>query len=819
MAEQHDQHEPDSTWGDSTASPAPGRPATGAGSNRRRILTGAGIGLVVLLLAFGVLWQRCGLRGCPDVDMLRGYMPDEASVVMDRNGEEITKLFVTRRTVVPVDSMPEHTLNAFVAIEDRRFWTHGGVDWRRVFGALAQNVRAGGVEEGSSTITMQLARNIFPDQLPANEKTLGRKMAEARVAREIEGRYGKREIIELYLNQIYFGSGAYGIEAAAEEYFGKHASQLTLAESALLAALPRAPSRLNPRANPDAAMEGRDLVLRRMIDQGMIGEADRQAASSAELVLRERHTKSEDPAPYFVEAVRRQLEDQLGRAVYTEGYTIHTTLDLKAQRVAEQELGNQLSAMEAGRYGAYPHATYASTHADTTRDRADGTPYLQGAVVIMDARTGDVLALVGGRDYNDSEFNRATQAMRQPGSAFKPFVYAAALGSGYSPTYRLVDRPLRLTLGNGQVWEPRNYDGSFAGSVTLRNSLVHSRNVPTVRLANDVGIRRIVGMAETFGLGNMPSNPSMVLGTAEVTPLRLTAAYAAFATLGQRPEPRLVTRVVDRRGTVVWQQQPRVQRVVDPAVAFLTTSILQDVVDRGTGTGVRGAGFSAPAAGKTGTTQDAADIWFVGYTPELVGTIWIGLDRRQRILRGATGGQIVAPVWGRIMRQVATGRNGWTPPSGVEQHTVDEMGVVVDAGCPSQGGSYTEYFIRGMAPTRSCYPAGDYYAYGDSLGYYDELRPTGDEDAGWWDRLRRRFAREDSARIAQQPPRFEVHDDVPQRDVPVGTPMPSEPAPAPAPPPPARQDTVRPRPAPAPASPSAPRRPIGEPVRPDTTGA
>jgi penicillin-binding protein 1A len=811
----------DSAWTDSTSSPRPRRSAGKGttGDRWRRVLIGAAAAMAVLLVVFGVVWQRCGVRGCPDVDELRGYMPEEASVVLDRNGEEITKLFVTRRTVVPVDSIPEHTTNAFVAIEDKRFWTHGGVDWRRVFGALAQNVRAGGVEEGSSTITMQLARNIFPDQLPANEKTLGRKMAEARVARAIEGRYTKHEIIELYLNQIYFGSGAYGIQAAAEEYFGKDAFELTLAESALLAALPRAPSRLNPRANPDAALEGRDLVLRRMIDQGMISEAEKAEAAETRLVLRERQTRSEDdPAPYFVEAVRRQLEDQLGRAVYTEGYTIHTTLDMTAQRAAEQELTNQLNAMESGRFGAYPHATYASTHADSTRQRSDGTPYLQGAVVIMDARTGDVLALVGGRDFGDSEFNRATQAMRQPGSAFKPFVYAAALNSGYSPTYRLVDQPLRLTLGNGQVWEPRNYDGSFAGSVTLRNSLVHSRNVPTVRLANDVGMRRVVSTAEQFGLGDMPSNPSMVLGTAEVTPLRLTAAYAAFATLGQRPEPRFVTRVVDRRGAVVWQQQPRAQRVIDPAVAFLTTSIMRDVVDRGTGTGVRAAGFTGPAAGKTGTTQDAADIWFVGFTPEIVGTIWIGLDRRQRILRGATGGQIVAPVWGRIMRQVTSSRNGWSVPSGVEQHTVDEMGVVVDAGCPSQGATYTEYFIRGMAPTRTCYPAGD-YAYHDTL--YEDVRLRPDDDAGWWDRMRRRFAREDSARIAQQP-RIETDPAAPPAGTPVVTdtarpmPPPIRPDTTPRPTPPIRPDTT-PRP-PAPARPDAPPRPIGQPVRPDTSG-
>ncbi|HSJ09284.1 MAG TPA: transglycosylase domain-containing protein, partial [Longimicrobiales bacterium] len=342
-------------------------------STRKRVLYGGGGALLLFLVAFTVLWQRCGLNGCPDVDMLKGYMPDEASVVMDRNGEEVAKLFVTRRTVVPVDSMPEHLLNAFVAIEDRRFWDHGGVDLRRVLGALATNVKSGSIEEGSSTITMQLARNVFPDKLPANQKTIWRKLGEARVARQIEGRYSKREIMELYLNQIYFGSGAYGIQAAADEYFAKSASALTLGESAMLAALPRAPSRLNPRANREAALEGRELVLRRMSEQGLISEGERAEAAEERLVLKDRKSETPEVAPYFVEAVRRQLEEQLGSALYTEGYTIHTTLDLGAQQVAEEQLTAQLTAMESGRFGSYPHTTYNAFHADTTRDATTET--------------------------------------------------------------------------------------------------------------------------------------------------------------------------------------------------------------------------------------------------------------------------------------------------------------------------------------------------------------------------------------------------------------------------------------------------------------
>ena len=796
--------------------PGPGRPAGSTGEMvsappaeqrkrvrrpvLRRVLIGAGGFVLLVLVVTAVLWHRCGVAGCPDVDMLKGYMPDQASVVVDREGAEIAKLFVTRRVVVPVDSMPEHLLNAFVAIEDRRFWDHGGVDWRRVFGALASNVKAGGIEEGSSTITMQLARNVFPEQLPASQRTITRKLGEARVAREIEDRYSKREIMELYLNQIYFGEGAYGIEAAAEEYFGKSASQLSLAESAILAALPRAPSRLNPRADEEAALEGRTLVLRRMAEQGLITQAEFDEASEAELVLREGRVDAEEEAPYFVEAVRRQLEDALGNAIYTQGYTIHTTLDLDIQRAAEEELEQALRGIESGRYGGFPHSSYATVHGDTTRDRSEGTQYLQGALVVMEAQTGDVLALIGGRDFDDSQFNRATQAKRQPGSAFKPFVYTAALSAGYPASHRLLDQPLRYMLDNNRVWEPRNYDGTFRGAVTMRQALTQSRNVPTVRLANEVGLSRVLGTAEQFGLGRMPSNPSVVLGTAEVTPLQLTAAYGAFATLGSRPDPRFVTQVTDANGSVVWSQQPSARRVIDPGVAFIATTMMQDVVNRGTGTGVRGAGFSGAAAGKTGTTQDAADVWFVGYTPRLVGTVWIGFDKRQRILRGATGGEIAAPIWGRIMRRVDAGGSGWTAPAGVEERTVDEMGSVVSAGCMPQGATYTEYFLSGTSASGSCYP--DAYAYGDTFGYTDEdwrYDSAGiDTSDGWWERLRQRvLGDDDGVRRAGEPadslrPRLDTAALRPRPDT-AGQ----------------RADTAR--------ADTARRRPLGEPVRRDTT--
>lgn len=696
------------------------------------LLRWALVGLGIIAVVLAVLWQRCGLRGCPDVSQLRARIPDEASVILDRDGEEISKLYVKRRIVVPTDSIADVMLDAIVAIEDRRFHEHNGVDWVRVAGASWQNVKSMGISQGSSTITMQLARNAFPERLPAQRQTLWRKLGEARVAMEIEKRYTKDEILGLYLNFIYFGSGAYGIEAAAQEYFGKPALQLELSEAAMLAALPRAPSRFNPRTSPKAALEGRMLVLERMQEQGLITPAQADSARTAKLVLREGSAREKIVAQYFTEAVRRELQEKFGDDIYSGGYKVHTTLDLDAQRVLEEELERQAHAIESGRYGRFRHATYEGVHADST-DLSDGTPYLQVAAVLMDARTGDVLALVGGRDFHDSKFNRAIQAERQPGSAFKPFVYAAALRAGLPPTHQLADEPIRMEI-NGRVWEPKNYDGTYAGTTTLREGLVHSKNVVTVRLANEIDVREVVRLANEMGLASVPAVPSIVLGTAEVTPLALTASYAPFATLGSRPTPRLITRVLDRFGTTLWESKPFSRQVLDPPVAFVTTTMLRDVVDRGTGTAVRSAGYRGPAAGKTGTTQDAADVWFVGFTPAVVGTVWMGLDERETVVHGATGGALAAPVWGRVMRRIGYGTEDWRRPAGVERGAVDVAGNVMSANCARLGDARTEYFLRGTMPLGTCgQHIGDpaWPGVGDSLrgGHLRDLLRAGISDA------------------------------------------------------------------------------------------
>ncbi|HEU5211099.1 MAG TPA: transglycosylase domain-containing protein, partial [Longimicrobiales bacterium] len=471
-----------------------------------------GLGVASLVLAL-LLWQNCGLTGCPDVRRLTAYQPNGAPVLLDRNGEHFADLTPFERVVVELESLPPHVPQAFLAVEDQRFFRHDGVDWVRVIGATLANLRARDVTQGSSTISMQLARNVFPTVVPGQERTLRRKLLEVRIAQEIEQTYGKDEILELYLNHIYFGGGAYGIEAAAQRWFDIPASELTVAQAALLAALPKAPSHYDPRFHPEAAKARRDLVLSLMEQQQRIDPETAGAARDTEIrVVADARPEDEDPlGSWFVDVIRSTLEERFGDDLYGGRLRIHTTMDVRAQRAAEEELREQIARL-SGRV-------------------REGEGPLQGAVVLLDARTGDVLALVGGRDHDVSRYNRAMRGFRQVGSAFKPFVYAAAIEDGFPPSQLIEDTPLRMELSRNDVWEPRNYDGRFEGVVTMREALVRSRNVPTVRLASAVGTEHVAQVAKSTGItSRIPTEPSMALGTASMSPLELAIAYTPFAT-------------------------------------------------------------------------------------------------------------------------------------------------------------------------------------------------------------------------------------------------------------------------------------------------
>jgi penicillin-binding protein 1A len=653
----------------------------------------------VSLVSAGVLvalYSNCGLDGCPDVRTLSAYQPGGAPVLLDRNGNRFADLAPYERVVIALDSLPEHVAEAFIAVEDRRFWKHDGVDWHRVVGAALANIRSGGVAQGSSTISMQLARNVFPEELPGTERTFKRKLEEMRVAKKIEKRFDKRAILEMYLNHIYFGGGAYGIEAASRLYFGKPATKLTVAEAATLAALPKAPSHYDPRRQPARSLERRNLIVALMEEQGYLTVEEAAKAKESKLEVDEDGHRDRSGVPlgaYFIDVIRPALEDQFGEGLYRSRLHIYTTLDPVAQRAAEEELEKQLGALD-GRV-------------------RKGPGELQGAATFLEASTGEVLALVGGRDPTESRYNRAINARRQMGSSFKPFVYAAALAAGVPTSKVLLDMPFEMQVSRTDVWMPSNYDGEYEGQVSLRQALVRSRNVPTVRLATEVGIENIAESARLAGIVEpMDPTPALALGTVAESPLQVASAYTTFATLGYWSKPVFVRKVVDEEGATLWEaDRTPATPGMDPRVAYVLTDILQDAVNFGTGTGVRSAGFDGPVAGKTGTTNDATDAWFVGYTPEIVGSIWIGYDQPSTLGSSATGGGFAAPVWGRIMRRVYADRampEPWPKPDGLVYKRVDGgTGYVLDDGCHPRGGfETTEIFLQEHVPSSVCPSAG-----------------------------------------------------------------------------------------------------------------
>jgi penicillin-binding protein 1A len=610
-------------------------------------VSGLGLGL-----SYGSWTRACAGSACPSIRVLEEYRPQQAAKVYAADGRLVTDLGVERRTVLPIDEIAPELRAAFVAVEDKRFYQHHGIDFWRIPGAIKADLLAGGYVEGFSTITMQLARNVWEERI-GFEKAVRRKIREMRVAVELERTYPKDKILELYLNQILLGYGVYGVESAAQSYFGKSARDVNVAEAALLAAIARLPGRYDPRKYPARAIARRNLVIDLMRDGGYLAPDEVERWKAYPLQLSSRQDFGE-VAPYFVEWIRQQLYARFGRELYEKGFRVYTTLDLDMQIAAERALENQLEAIEAGEFGEYRHQTYQQyldsldTHGMTQVPHTL-TPYLQGALVTMDAKTGQVLAMVGGRNFENSEFNRATQARRQAGSTFKPFVYAAAIRAGKPASYIENDEPISLTPEppDSMPWEPQNYEGDFRGPMTLRRGLYLSRNLVAINLGLRLGPPAVIGEALRYGISTqLPRFPSLFIGSASVIPLEMVSAFTSFATLGTRAAPVGILRVEDAKGNIVWQPPVRTDRVMDPEHMWILTNMMQDVVDKGTAyTAVRGAGFKLPAAGKTGTTNDGTDVWFIGFTPELVTGVWMGLDQPQKIKANSAGA-------------------GWPPPPG-----------------------------------------------------------------------------------------------------------------------------------------------------------
>ncbi|MEZ4413116.1 MAG: PBP1A family penicillin-binding protein [Gemmatimonadales bacterium] len=670
------------------------------------------LGVMVFGAALGAgIWLRaCSGNRCPSIEGLDSYDPDQASKVYAADGRLITDLGKERRTVVSLQEMSPALVAAFIATEDKRFYQHHGVDWIRFFGAVKANILAGGVTEGFSTITMQLAGNLFPEDLNRRVRSYDRKIRESKVARQIEDRYSKDKILELYLNQIDLGNRAFGVEAASQRYFGKSSRDLNVAEAATLAAMPKAPSRYNPRRHPARAIQRRNLILNLLADQGSITQEEANRWKAYPLLLSSRDDFS-GVAEYFVEYIRQQLDARFGPRLYTDGLRIYTTLDLEVQQAAERALESQLSSIEAGAYGPYKHPTYAA-YLEKKAESEDEigpaqSPYLQGLAVTLEAKTGYILAMVGGRDFEDSKFNRATQALRQPGSTFKPIVYTAGVRAGVPLSTVMVDEPITVEMpGIQEPWEPQNYDNTFAGPMPLRQALYKSVNIIAIKLGMEIGEEAVIAEATRFGLvaSPIPAVPSIHLGSAVVKPLELIAAYTAFANQGERATPMGILRVEDRQGNILWQPKPRLEPVMDPPLAWIMNGALQDVVRRGTGTRAV-TGISFPVGGKTGTTNDGNDVWFVGYTSDLVTGFWFGFDAPEKIKTNAQGGLLAAPAWQQMMTEVYERRptpGGWPQPDGLVSAEIDRTtGFRASPYCPTAVRA-TEWFLPGSEPNEAC---------------------------------------------------------------------------------------------------------------------
>jgi penicillin-binding protein 1A len=668
------------------------------------------VGVFAALMATalaGGFWIALTLRGAslPDDNSIRriGEM-DQATAVFDDKDQLAFTIFKEQRIEVPLDQVSPNLIRAIVAIEDQRFYEHHGIDVPRILSAIVADVRHRRAAQGGSTITQQLARQSFltPD------KTLRRKLQEAALAVRIERQYSKRQILELYLNKVYFGDGLHGVEAAARGYFGKHASELSIPEAALIAGLVKSPSSYAPTVSLERATSRRNIVLQAMLDTGTIDRATWQSARASKVVLHDTLREAETHGLYFKEQVRRELVDRFGwQRVYQGGLRVYATIDMPMQIAADAIVDESLKNLEERR-AALPSKRRAAVVGEQPEP-------LQAALVALEPESGYVRAMVGGRDFYESRFNRAVQAHRQPGSAFKPFVYAAALENGYTPA-TIIDRlndPIATIQG---AWTPED-EHSAADSMSLRAALRMSSNRAAVRLLQEVGIPRAVRYAKNMGVGDVPSVPSLALGSGEVTLQSMAAAYAAFAHDGLVPTPILIRRVEDQSGHVLYEAKEESSRALQESTAFLMSTMLADVVNAGTGSRARRLGFTLPAAGKTGTTNDFNDAWFIGYTPKIVAGVWVGFDQPHTIMPNGFAADIAVPVWAKFMKVATSGdRPDWfTPPPGITTATVCRLsGKLATAGCESvdvvdehgqlerRSMVYTEYFERGTEPTTFC---------------------------------------------------------------------------------------------------------------------
>jgi penicillin-binding protein 1A len=747
------------------------------------------VGCLLLVGLFGGGSYFYFTRDLPKISSLKDYRPPIITTVYSDDKRKLAEFFKERRVIVPLSKIPRTLIRAFVAAEDARFFQHEGIDFLSITRAFLKNIEAGTIIQGGSTITQQVAKSFFLSP----EKSYARKVREAVLAYRIDKAFTKDEILFLYLNQIYLGHGAYGVEAAAENYFGKSVVDLNLAECAILAGLPQAPSRYSPFLHPERAKQRQIYALNRMIGVGYITNVEATEAINTQLDIKPRRNWYIEEAPYYTEYVRKYLEEEYGREIlYKEGLTIHTAVNVEAQKAARIALNNGLLALDKrqGYRGPLKHlepeefeafsqeiqaslekqpleperviqgiviavsdsdqkarvrigSAQGNLHLDNMRwarkpdpeieynrarvkrvrdvlkvgdvilvkvmDRKEltwdwdlsleQTPVVEGALICMEAETGYVKAMMGGRDFRVSQFNRAIQARRQPGSAFKPLIYAAALDKGYTPATIIIDSPIVFEdIAQDFIWKPRNYEETFHGPTLFRTALAHSRNVVTIKIFKDIGIDYVIEYARKLGVeSQLTRDLSLALGSSGLSLLELVRAYAIFNNQGYRVKPCFITKILDRDGNVLEENQPESEKVVEKSTAYIMTNLLQGVVQHGTGWRVKA--LNRPVAGKTGTTNDLHDAWFTGYTPRYVTGVWVGFDAAKPLGVNETGSRAASPIWIEFMQAVLKDKpvRVFQVPDGVVFAKIDaETGLLA---IPESKETIFECFKEGTVPT------------------------------------------------------------------------------------------------------------------------
>lgn len=676
-------------------------------------------------LGFGGVWgmwqNLCAGDACPSIAQISTFEHEQKSKILAADGRQIAEIGFESRTPVSIRALPPYVAEAVIATEDKRFYRHRGFDpigiARAAVGVLTFNYAGGG-----STITQQLARNMF-DEIGFERRYL-RKLKEVQVALDLERSYTKEQILEAYLNEIYMGRG-YGFQNAARNYLGKDATDMNVAEGALLTAILNRPGRYDPFRYPERTKARRDMVLELMAREGYLTRAEADRWKAFPLPETEPEGQFAAVAPYFEEWVRQILDDRFGSAIYRGGLRVYTTLDVDMQNAAQAAMEEGWAAIEADS-ARFRHPRFAEF--DTIEAFPGSTPYLQGAFIALDPATGHVKAMIGGRDYQQSKFDRARLARRQAGSSFKPFVYTAAIASGIPASYVVEDIPVVYPQQDGTDWRPANFTEEFRGPMTIREGLYTSTNMIAIRLGwEEVGIETVAQTARRMGImTEIERFPSTTIGAAEVIGIQMAEAYSTFPNLGTKVRPFPILRVEDANGAVLWEPQPERTAVLDSLSSRIMVDMLEDVVRRGTGyNAIRvraGLPYQVSAAGKTGTTNDGTDVWFAGFTPNLLATVWFGMDTPVPIFArgGATGGGLAAPVWGDFMRRVYEGTagdadagveeagpllpipNAWPMLPGLHSVLVDrETGLLASRWCPEDA-QYVEYYIPGTEPTELC---------------------------------------------------------------------------------------------------------------------